>query len=684
MSDKTIYEESKHLNATLDKLGSAKKKIEESLKVMGKENLTKLKELREDPQAEPHDLLLLLEAIHQKNAAFNLKDKYKRLEEFDHLIKEPYFSRIDLKSSGTNETDRIYIGKFGFTDKEPVITDWRAKIASIYYRYRYPQKNVVYTTPDGPVTGDLLLKRTFEIENGTLIKYYNNDIQLDESEILIEKVEKRTGGVLEDIVETIQEGQLDIIEADPRQICIVQGCFGRGRSTVAIHKLSHIFFNHSNIIQPERSVVVAKNQIQAGYLSTLFPKLGIFDVSYKSLRELVYNIIYREELKIKVDLDIKEPPETFTLEQINKTRELIKKVHVEYEGKINGIFSGEEGETFAGFAYQDKETVDGNLKEVIDDMSDELELQTGYLKESPRSIRAYRYKLNIKVLKKIVNKLRRLRIRLRESALSDIVKELGIDTTKPLGYNRFLIYLLAYSGLIGFSKSQLYQYCVIDEGQDFSLLEYLILSKLVVKGRLCILGDLNQSYNHNGIVTWEDIMQVIEDAKQANVFELTTNYRSTKPIIDYANSILQPFTDTYLPKSINRAGPEPEVLSYTRINDVLDGLTEQLSKDTINLNKTVGIICSNEELINKSADIIRRLGVPEDKIIHLDTKKRISFISRGFYISNFHECKGLEFSKVYVLGRDPHQAANFNEAKKYFVAVTRAMNELVILTLTSD
>ena len=211
-----------------------------------------------------------------------------------------------------------------------------------------------------------------------------------------------------------------------------------------------------------------------------------------------------------------------------------------------------------------------------------------------------------------------------------------------------------------------------------------VLSKLVVKGRLCILGDLNQSYNHGGIETWEDIMQVVEDAKQANVFELTTNYRSTKPIIDYANKILQPFTDTYLPKSINRSGRKPEVLSYTRINDVLYELSERLSKDAKNLNKTVGIICSDEKLINKSADIIRRLGVPEDKIIHLDTKKRISFISRGFYISNFHECKGLEFSKVYVLGGDPHQATDFNEAKKYFVAVTRAMNELVVLTLTSD
>jgi len=64
---------------------------------------------------------------------------------------------------------------------------------------------------------------------------------LDETTIISEKIQKRTGGVLEDIVQTIQKSQLNIIECDPRQVCIVQGCVGSGKSTVAIHKLAHIF-----------------------------------------------------------------------------------------------------------------------------------------------------------------------------------------------------------------------------------------------------------------------------------------------------------------------------------------------------------------------------------------------------------------------------------------------------------
>jgi len=42
------------------------------------------------------------------------------------------------------------------------------------------------------------------------------------------------------------------------------------------------------------------------------------------------------------------------------------------------------------------------------------------------------------------------------------------------------------------------------------------------------------------------------------------------------------------------------------------------------------------------------------------------------------DCKGLEFSKVYVLNLNLKKIKTFSKAKEAFVAVTRAMNELCI------
>ena len=179
MDQKVLKEEKEHLKDTIDRLINAKEKLDQNMLAMGKENLEMLKDLRADPETNGADFFFFLESLHEKNLAFNFKDKYKKVEELDSLMKEPYFARIDLKELTNFPLEIYYIGKFGYTEEKPIVTDWRAKVASVYYRYRFPQKNINYDTPEGKVVRDLQLKRTFEIDNGLLIKYYNNDIQLN-------------------------------------------------------------------------------------------------------------------------------------------------------------------------------------------------------------------------------------------------------------------------------------------------------------------------------------------------------------------------------------------------------------------------------------------------------------------------------------------------------------------------
>jgi DNA helicase II / ATP-dependent DNA helicase PcrA len=669
--------ESKHLNITVNKLQQAKVELEKSLQQMGSENLEKLKELRSDPQTEPHDLLMYMEQIHEKNIAFNFKDKYKRLEEFDQLLNEPYFSRIDMEVPETGAKESWYIGKYGFTEEKPVIIDWRAKVASVYYRYRYPQKNVTYDTPDGTQTRNLQLKRTFEVEKGELIKYYNNDIQLDENEIIVDKIEKRTGGVLEDIVETIQESQLDIIEADPRQVCIVQGSVGSGKSTVAIHKLSHIFFNYPALIHPEKSILLAKNQILVGYLSTLFPKLGIFDINSKTLRDLVYNVVFREELNFKTDFDMEDFVEDHSFEWINRINEKIGEIHTKTREDVETLFEDPDFSIFAGFKYSENQTMYENVSEAIEEMEDELDMQKHYLKESgDRSLRAALHRDNIKILKRLVSRLKKMRMRLKESTMTDLVKSEKLPVTRVMSYTDTLKYLYIYSQIVGFQNTFKYEYCVVDEGQDFSVLEYLVLGKLVHRGRFCILGDLNQSYVKEGLTSWDLISEAITEAKTANVYELDTNYRSTKPIIDFANSILSTYTEKYLPKSINRIGPDPSVNSYGSKEEMMSALESELRHDAGELGKSIGIISYNNTYMDEIATLARSLDLPEEEVIVLESNKKIHYIPKGVYVTNFDNCKGLEFSKVIVVGLDLSKVNSFSDAKKAFVAVTRAMNEL--------
>ncbi len=676
MQNKILKQEKLKLQDSVKRVVRAKDFLTERLKVLGQGNLNRLKELRENPETSGTDFFLFLEQLHQENLTFNIKDKYQQIEELSFLEKEPYFARIDLFDNEKGSLSNLYIGKFGYTEEKPIITDWRAKIASVYYRYRYPQKNVKYDTPEGIKVRDLRLKRTFDVEEGKLLKYYNNDLQLDESAIIKEKIEKRTGGVLEDIIATIQESQLDIIEADPRQICIVQGCVGSGKSTVAIHKLSHIFFNYAKLITPQRSLLIAKNQILVSYLSTLFPKLGIFDINYKTIRELIVNLIFREKLKIEVDLDKSVKTAHFKIENIRKIYQKIEHVHKTYDQKISELFSLEDYESFGGFKYSKNETPFENLSELISELEEELSRQKDSVEENPKSIKAVFHKENVKILKKLITKIKKYRLEIKQKVLKRLLKDLRISTNEKLGYLESLIYVYVYLEIVGLNKFKKYEYCIVDEGQDFSLLEYLVLQKLVLRERFCILGDLNQGYSDEGITSWEDISLVIKEAKKARVFRLETNYRSTRPIITMARSILKPYTKKYLPKSINRVGKEPQINGFTNQKEMLKSFRKKIISDLKKTDKTVGIIAFDKQTLSSVLKIVWGLNTSKDRVIVLEKNTNINYTSKGIYFADFEDCKGLEFSQLYVFNLNIDHIDNIIEAKKAFIAVTRAMNEL--------
>lgn len=683
-NDQDFILEQKKLKDTLEIITLAKTSLEKSLEALGAANLDTLHGLRTDSEG-GLDLIISMQKLHEKNEAFNLPDKYKRLEELNASIKEPYFARIDLKhASAVEEPQNFYIGKFGLSVRElPIITDWRAKVASVYYRYRYPQQNVQYITPAGVEVRDLTLKRTFEIDSGELVKYYNNDIQFDENEIIVDKINQRTGGVLEDIIETIQTAQLDIIESDPRQVCIVQGCVGSGKSTVAIHKLSHIFFNFPDLIHPERAILVAKNQILVSYLSTLFPKLGIFDINYKTLIDLIIRFIFAEEISLDVDFDDNTGMEAITLAHITQLDEGLASFHQQIKEEIQQILNDPEFESYAGFVYNDNQAVLENLSDLIDDLTEEIDLQKDEIADLPeRSIKIDINKENIKIIRKLVKRLNSLKAKIKEKHFNKFLHEFSIPKTGKLTFTQCLIYVYVHLDIFGFNKFKKYEYCVVDEGQDLSILEYLVLGKLVINGRFCILGDLNQAYATEGLSTWEEIASVIKEARSAITFELDTNYRSTKPIIELANNILAPYTKEYLPKSINRKGSAPAIEMFESSKKMISAFEKALEDDLASLDKSIGVICYQDDLFSDVHAVCSKLLPNNENLVILDSKKEISYLPKGVYLAKFSDCKGLEFSKVYVLGLDLGKVESFKDAKKAFVAVTRAMNELALYGVT--
>ena len=105
---------------------------------------------------------------------------------------------------------------------------------------------------------------------------------------------------------------------------------------------------------------------------------------------------------------------------------------------------------------------------------------------------------------------------------------------------------------------------LVDEYQDTNMAQYLILRKLAdVHRNLCVVGDDSQSiYAFRGAKI-ENILNFRKDFPEAKTFRLECNYRSTKNIVNAANSLISK-NEGRIPKQCVSMGEEGEKIRLVR------------------------------------------------------------------------------------------------------------------------
>lgn len=85
-----------------------------------------------------------------------------------------------------------------------------------------------------------------------------------------------------------------------------------------------------------------------------------------------------------------------------------------------------------------------------------------------------------------------------------------------------------------------FQYILVDEYQDTNFAQYIIIRRLSqLHGRVCVVGDDAQSiYSFRGAKI-ENILSFRNDYPAAETYKLEQNYRSTRTIVDAANSVIE-------------------------------------------------------------------------------------------------------------------------------------------------
>ncbi|MFN5444277.1 MAG: ATP-dependent helicase [Crocinitomicaceae bacterium] len=161
-----------------------------------------------------------------------------------------------------------------------------------------------------------------------------------------------------------------------------------------------------------------------------------------------------------------------------------------------------------------------------------------------------------------------------------------------------------------------FRYILVDEYQDTNYAQYLIVKKLAaVYENICVVGDDAQSiYSFRG-ANIQNILNFKNDYPDYRIFKLEQNYRSTKSIVEAANSVISKNKDQ-IQKNVWTANDEGNLITVIRtLTDNEEG--KVISNKIYDVKKSEGLNYSDFAILYRTnrqsrafEEALRKLNLP--------------------------------------------------------------------------
>ena len=226
------------------------------------------------------------------------------------------------------------------------------------------------------------------------------------------------------------------------------------------------------------------------------------------------------------------------------------------------------------------------------------------------------------------------------------------------------------------SVMQKARYIFIDEMQDFAPAQVALLQAIYPKANLTFCGDLNQNVFGNETITGS-LDQLFKD-QEITHFQLTTSYRSTKEITDFANHFL---TEENQVETTARKGTLPSIVKVSSLEERLNWLKTTLETTQENTRYwRTAIIGKTQTECEQLYEQLPEYLKDRVQLISDET----DFMKRQIVLLPAFLAKGLEFDRVFLWGIDDTNFATDQDQLVLYTMCTRAMHELVLVTSESE
>lgn len=608
------------------------------------------------------------------------QDELQRRRRFRKMLDSPFFGRVDFCFEDEETPEAFYIGIGNFAEKTggiPLVYDWRAPISSLFYDY--DKGSASYTAPTGEITGEITSKWQYKIRGGKMLYEFESDIKIDD-EILKAELGSNGEVQLKNIIRTIQKEQNAIIRNTKDRILVIQGAAGSGKTSIALHRIAYLLYHDRQNLKSSNILVLSPNSVFADYISHILPELG-----EENIREMSFDLFAYRELKDTVpDCEDRYDQIERSFAHPAKRNLYLEKQSKKFLNRMERFFLEMEDELmrfrdveYKGFCKTEKEIIQlfyfkfmdipllSRMEAVAEYFIDEVEtLRDADLPEEERN----------SVIEKFLGmyETRDLYV-----LYSHFLKREGYPGLPRVSYEKrklryedvYPVLYMKYS-LLKQTADRSIKHLVVDEMQDYSRLQYLILKK-IFPCRMTILGDKAQTMDEQQ----QDVLQFLPGIFGKDIRKIVMNksYRNTVEIAEYA-SWLAGITDMEL---FQRHGQPVTEQSYSDMENALRHVIEYLSILGEDSFETAAVITRTEAEALSAYALLKEMMEQKG----YDTENQLSYLDRnssrfrkGLTITTFYLAKGLEFDQVFSVFPKNDKTPLAKQAR--YIAATRALHQL--------
>lgn len=705
-------QETQHLQQVYEELRQAKDTYQtaiDEVNTTGKSVLEQFggdTKLNFDSYSDNLETFAMMEMKNREIDQLNIQNETaaKQLEKVERLLQVPYFGKIDVTFlDDDSDRDVFYIGMNDFTnlEGESRIYDWRSPIASLFYNNVLGDSSYYVNKTEIPVS--LNLKRQLIIEEDRLLNFFDTSLAIQD-DILLHSLEADSSQYMKDITTTIQQEQNEIIRDESHPLLLVNGIAGSGKTSAIMQRIAYLLYNHRTQITADDILLLSPNSTFIDYISQVLPNLGERNPLNLTLLQFL-KFTFREKVPIEgEDAYFKR----ITAEQVEAQQEVIRsQKFVEFIQRFNDptliqrslfqpilfkrkpIFSAElifglYQETPTTLAIRDRLSAtkekllslwnrylikQSKSKQMIDQMQDLTEAEqlryfdTTFAEEDEAQLTEFALQRLQQKYRKVVDAITDITWFDQWLLFEALYQCYQQDTYKKVATaytaDEVVSLLLIKDTFIEDLSNRQMAFILVDEVQDYTEAQILLLLKLFPQAHFTLAGDENQAIFNTSISFIELQELLAASSRSVTSYQLLNSYRSSKEITQLFQTLVTNHEKLKI-VSIRKDGDKPVFIACEDQEAYLETLTSIL-----------GSLSSEEATV-----IITKTGVDAEVLEHQLAQKDNAI---NVQILSIDMAKGLEFDNVII--HDPstlRYGATEREKKILYTAISRGMKQVFL------